>query len=292
MSDDRAEAVLRDYVGPKDFEIATRVIPFEAGYRERQWIRNCVAVGLSGGLPRAARIDRGGADRGRSGDDRRAVPAQRPDRCPGPPLQRADECALRQYRQLPQAPLLPEPAHRAVLARQCRSRPRSPSGSATCSTSGAIVRPTGSTSSSISRSFAFFNYQYILYGMEFRTDLSGSRDDFPNVEGGREDLRAHPHFRRARPAGPARPPRADRGDQRRGGAAGDLNSRKGRAGPHCPWDSAAPPSGRAGYRWREPGRRSRFLAQERRRAALVQPQNAVPPSLFSPFDTSCCEVAT
>jgi hypothetical protein len=31
-------------------------------------------------------------------------------------------------------------------------------------------------------SFAFFNYQYILYGMEFRTDLSGSRDDFPNVE--------------------------------------------------------------------------------------------------------------
>jgi hypothetical protein len=31
-------------------------------------------------------------------------------------------------------------------------------------------------------SFAFFNYQYILYGMDFRTDLSGGRGDFPNVE--------------------------------------------------------------------------------------------------------------
>jgi tryptophan halogenase len=32
-------------------------------------------------------------------------------------------------------------------------------------------------------SFAFFNYQYILYGMEFKTDLSPVRDDFPNVKG-------------------------------------------------------------------------------------------------------------
>ena len=30
-------------------------------------------------------------------------------------------------------------------------------------------------------SFAFFNYQYVLYGMEFRTDLTSGRGDFPNV---------------------------------------------------------------------------------------------------------------
>jgi hypothetical protein len=30
-------------------------------------------------------------------------------------------------------------------------------------------------------SFAFFNYQYILYGMGFRTDLSAGRGDFPNA---------------------------------------------------------------------------------------------------------------
>jgi len=31
-------------------------------------------------------------------------------------------------------------------------------------------------------SFAFFNYQYILYGMEYRTDLSGARDEFPHAK--------------------------------------------------------------------------------------------------------------
>src|SRR4029079_1638804 len=31
-------------------------------------------------------------------------------------------------------------------------------------------------------SFAFFNYQYILYGMEFCTALTPVRDEFPNVK--------------------------------------------------------------------------------------------------------------
>jgi hypothetical protein len=30
-------------------------------------------------------------------------------------------------------------------------------------------------------SFAYFNYQYILYGMEFRTDLRPVRDEFPHI---------------------------------------------------------------------------------------------------------------
>ena len=30
--------------------------------------------------------------------------------------------------------------------------------------------------------FAFFNYQYILYGMGFETDLSAGRDDFPRAD--------------------------------------------------------------------------------------------------------------
>ena len=50
-SDDRAEEVLRAYVkerGNADkAEIKTRRIAFKAGYRERQWVKNCVAVGLS-----------------------------------------------------------------------------------------------------------------------------------------------------------------------------------------------------------------------------------------------------
>src|SRR3546814_8471673 len=36
-------------------------------------------------------------------------------------------------------------------------------------------------SSDLLESFAPFNYQYILYGMEFHTDLSPVREDFPDI---------------------------------------------------------------------------------------------------------------
>lgn len=48
-SDDaRAEAVLRAHLGGA--EVETRVIRFEPGWRETPWVKNCVAVGLSGGF--------------------------------------------------------------------------------------------------------------------------------------------------------------------------------------------------------------------------------------------------
>ena len=47
-SDDaRAEEVLRNYIGPAGEGKPVRVLKFAAGYRERQWVRNCVAVGLA-----------------------------------------------------------------------------------------------------------------------------------------------------------------------------------------------------------------------------------------------------
>jgi tryptophan 7-halogenase len=50
-SDDaRAEQVLRDYIGPQCAGLPARVLKFEAGHRPRQWIQNCVAVGLSAGF--------------------------------------------------------------------------------------------------------------------------------------------------------------------------------------------------------------------------------------------------
>ena len=49
-TDDRAEEILRKYVGPTAVDFSTRVIKFDTGYRETQWIKNCVAIGLSGGF--------------------------------------------------------------------------------------------------------------------------------------------------------------------------------------------------------------------------------------------------
>lgn len=50
-TDERAEEVLREYVSRiSDAEITPRRISFTAGYREQQWVKNCVAVGLSAGF--------------------------------------------------------------------------------------------------------------------------------------------------------------------------------------------------------------------------------------------------
>ncbi|MFT4074926.1 MAG: tryptophan 7-halogenase [Asticcacaulis sp.] len=50
-TDDRAEAVLREYIGrTSKAEITPRRISFTAGYREQQWVKNCIAVGLSAGF--------------------------------------------------------------------------------------------------------------------------------------------------------------------------------------------------------------------------------------------------
>ena len=46
----RAEAVLRDYVGPRAQDLAVRELPLSIGWRAQHWVKNCVAVGLAGGF--------------------------------------------------------------------------------------------------------------------------------------------------------------------------------------------------------------------------------------------------
>jgi tryptophan 7-halogenase len=48
--DDRAERILRDYVGKAAEGLSARKIAFNSQYRETSWHRNCVAIGLSGGF--------------------------------------------------------------------------------------------------------------------------------------------------------------------------------------------------------------------------------------------------
>ncbi len=48
--DARAEQVLRGYIGPAGDAITPRLLKLKVGYRDVQWVKNCVAVGLSGGF--------------------------------------------------------------------------------------------------------------------------------------------------------------------------------------------------------------------------------------------------
>lgn len=45
-----AERVLRAYIGPEADGLTPRMLKFRLGYREKSWVKNCVAVGLSGGF--------------------------------------------------------------------------------------------------------------------------------------------------------------------------------------------------------------------------------------------------
>ncbi|WAC74504.1 tryptophan 7-halogenase [Roseateles sp. SL47] len=48
--DESAERELRHYIGPAAQSLTPRKLTLNVGYRETQWVKNCVAVGLSGGF--------------------------------------------------------------------------------------------------------------------------------------------------------------------------------------------------------------------------------------------------
>lgn len=50
IDDDRAESELRDYLGPRHRNSSVRKISIRSGHREVFWKRNCVAVGLAAGF--------------------------------------------------------------------------------------------------------------------------------------------------------------------------------------------------------------------------------------------------
>lgn len=49
-SDDAAESLLRTYAGASAKDVSARFLKFEAGYRPVQWVKNCVSIGLSAGF--------------------------------------------------------------------------------------------------------------------------------------------------------------------------------------------------------------------------------------------------
>lgn len=174
MPDDRAHEVLSDYVGRA---VDARLIVFEPGYRARQWVGNCVAIGMAGGfleplestgivvieaaaamiaelLPMTGPVDA-------SADRFNALMTARYDNivtflklhyC----LSRREEPFWRDNRAAVSTP----PALRALL-------------------DGWRQRPPSRFDFTLDvETFAYFNYQYILYGMGFATPAGSSGDAF------------------------------------------------------------------------------------------------------------------
>jgi tryptophan halogenase len=182
MSDDRAAEVLAAYVGRSESEISPRDIPFDAGYRERQWVRNCVAVGLSGGFLEPLESTGVVMIEAAVGMIAELFPHNGPVDAPA---RRFNELMAARYDNIVTF----------LKLHYCLSQREEPFWRDNADPASIPerlqdlleqwrYRPPGRFDFILDlESFAFFNYQYILYGMEFRTDLSPVRDEFPNVEG-------------------------------------------------------------------------------------------------------------
>ncbi|UUZ53637.1 tryptophan 7-halogenase [Massilia sp. H-1] len=119
-SDARAEEVLRAYIGPAADALTPRQLQLNVGYRDLQWVKNCVAVGLSGGFLEPLESSGIGLIETAAYLIGFLFPFNGQTRASCAQLQCPDAPALRARGRLHQAALLPDPAQRAVLARQCR----------------------------------------------------------------------------------------------------------------------------------------------------------------------------
>ncbi len=181
LADDQAEAILRRYVGPS-IEISPRSIPFDAGYRQKQWIKNCVAVGLSAGFLEPLESTGVVLIEAALAIIAELFPHNGPISAPA---LRFNELMTARYENIitflklhyclsqrtepfwrDNADPASIPERLAYLLEQWRYRP-----------------PTRYDFILDLETFAFFNYQYILYGMGFKTDLSPGRSEFPDVAG-------------------------------------------------------------------------------------------------------------
>ena len=180
MDEERAAALLAAYAGPAGASgRSNRLIRFEAGWRARQWERNCVAVGLSGGFlePLEATglvmIE--------------AAVAMIAELFPhhGPidaPARRFNQLMVARY----------ENIVNFLKLHYCLSRRTEPfwrdnrdPGSIPDRLAALLgewrYRPPARFDFDLDvETFAFFNYQYVLYGMGFETDLGPARGAFPN----------------------------------------------------------------------------------------------------------------
>lgn len=180
MSDREAAATLASYVGWQFDEGATRIIDFEAGYRERQWIGNCVAVGLSAGFLEPLEATGLVLIEAAVGMIAELFPHHGPVSAPA---SRFNHLMGARFDNIV----------KFLKLHYCLSKREEPFWAA--NRDPATIppelqelleqwryRPPGRFDFILDvESFAFFNYQYILYGMGFKTDLSAGRSDFPKV---------------------------------------------------------------------------------------------------------------
>jgi tryptophan 7-halogenase len=177
IGDDRAAEILRAYCGAGSEDLALRSIPFAPGYREQQWVKNCVAVGLSAGFLEPLESTGLVLIEAAVGMIAEMLPHSGPMEAPA---RRFNELMAARFDNIVGFLKL-----HYCLSRRTEPFWRDNTDPATIPARLAELlaqwrlRPPGRFDFVLdTETFAFFNYQYILYGMGFLTDLGAGRADF------------------------------------------------------------------------------------------------------------------
>jgi tryptophan halogenase len=186
--DTRAEEILRQYIGPAAGGLNARKLKFPIGWRERHWHRNCVAVGLAGGFMEPlestgillieAAIYMLAAYFPRTGGMEEAANLY-------------NRLMTKRYERILDFIKM----HYCISQRRDTDYWRDNTKPETCPDSllEALEMWRHRTPGRLDfvmdhETFATGNYQFVLYGMEFRTDLGGNRANYPHAARAREEF--------------------------------------------------------------------------------------------------------
>ena len=187
-SDDRAEEILRAYVGPAAEGLNARQLKLPIGHRQKLWVKNCVAIGLSGGFlePLEATgimlIEAAAWMLGRlfprSGDLE-------------PTAALFNEAMGLRYKGVLDFIKL----HYCLTQRTDNdfwidnTRPESiPDSLQALLEMWKTRAPDPFDFGTVHDTFEVFNYQYVLYGMGFKTDLTANLSAYPHLEAARREF--------------------------------------------------------------------------------------------------------
>lgn len=186
--DTRAEEVLRKYIGPAFGGLEARKLKLQIGWRERHWVKNCVAVGLAGGfieplestgiLMIEAAIYMLASFFPRAGGMEQASNLY-------------NQLMTRRYERILDFIKM----HYLLTQRtdsdfwRDNARPETATDSLLATLEMWRHRTPGRFDFVMDyETFATGNYQFVLYGMEFKTDLSGNRANYPHADRARQEF--------------------------------------------------------------------------------------------------------
>ena len=186
--DTRAEEVLRDHIGAANAGLEPKFLKIRVGYRDAQWVKNCVAVGLSGGFVEPIESSGIGLIETASYLVSYAFPFNGDIE---PAARQFNEMMTARYRRIIDFVKMHYCLNQRTDSQFWIDNADPASITETLREKLAMWRCRPPNRLDFVTDLEMYppsSWQYVLYGMEFPTDLSASRASYPRIEEARKEF--------------------------------------------------------------------------------------------------------